>query len=178
MNKERLSLLAKSIHIPKYDELPNMGLYLEQTTKYINQVLEPLGCVEITASMIRNYVKMGLIKNPVKKTYDANHIAHLLCITMLKVVMPLENIRKMFKLQEEVYTDAVAYNYFCLELENVISFCFGLSNSIKKIGETHSLEKEMLRSTIIAISHTIYLNACFRFVTAQEENKTETEDVK
>lgn len=162
--KSKLSKTFIDVQMPKYEQLPNMGLYLEQTTKYINQVLEPLGCVEITTSMIRNYVKMGLVKNPIHKSYYAEHIAHLISISILKLVLPLENIRKMFELQAEVYTIDVAYNYLCMELENAISCRFNLSDSLKEIGETSSLEKDMLRSAIIAISHIIYLNGCFRFV--------------
>ena len=173
--KSKLSQTLRTVHMPKYEQLPNMGLYLEQTTKYINQVLEPLGCVEITASMIRNYVKMGLIKNPIQKSYYAEHIAHLITISILKLVLPLENIRKMFELQGEVYTNDVAYDYLCMELENMISCCFGIPVSEKKIGETNSLEKEMLRSAIIAISHIIYLNLCFRFISA---NLPDEDDIK
>ncbi len=174
--QEELSSLIKNVRIPTYDQLPNVGLYLEQTTKYINQTLAPFECAEITGAMIRNYVKMGLIKNPVQKAYYADQIAHLITISLLKLVLPLEGIRQLFKLQEEVYADEVAYNYFCLELMNIVSFRFGLTDSIKDIGETHTVEKEMLRSAIVAISHIIYLNVCFRLVTDNKNSEqTETE---
>jgi len=174
INKDELSVKICNVRMPRYEQLPNVGLYLEQTTKYINQILAPFGCIEITGSMIRNYVKMGLVKNPIKKAYYADHIAHLLSITILKMVLPLENIRKMFELQEEVYTDDVAYDYFCMELENMIFFRFGLSDAVKEVGETISLEKEMLRSAIIAISHIIYLNICFQLVSSTEKEETDS----
>ena len=66
--------------LPDYDQIPNVGLYLEQVTKYLNEYLEPLGCTPLTGSMISNYVKKGLVKNPVKKQYDREHIARLLVI--------------------------------------------------------------------------------------------------
>ncbi len=175
IDKHELSTSLKSVRMPKYGQLPNMGLYLEQTTKYINQVLEPLGYVEITASMIRNYVKMGLVKKPIQKAYYADHIAHLISITILKLVLPLENIRKMFELQEKVYMDDVAFDYFSMELENMISYSFGLSDSVKEIGETSSVEKEMLRSAIIAISHIIYFNVCIRLVSTKSVEETVNE---
>ena len=102
--------------MPRYEELPDVGLYLEQTTKYVNYVFKPLACDEITGSMIRNYVKMGLVANPVKKQYGANQIAHLLCVTLLKQVMPLDHISQLIARQKAVYTDPVAYDYFCTEL--------------------------------------------------------------
>ena len=72
MKREMQTALAEAMatfRLPRYDQLPDMGLYLEQITKYINQCLAPLGCIEVTSSMIRNYVKMGLVNNPAHKQY-------------------------------------------------------------------------------------------------------------
>ena len=159
--QDALAASVRVFQMPRYGELPDVGLYLEQTTKYVNHVLKPLACVEITGSMIRNYVKMGLVSNPVKKQYGANQIAHLLCITLLKQVMPLDHISQLFQRQKAVYTDPTAYDYFCTELENILYFRFGLKNTVDDVGQTSSVEKDMLRSAIIAVSHIIYLNACF-----------------
>ena len=141
-----------------------MGLYLEQVVRYINSVLEPLGYIEITNSMISNYVKKGLVASPVKKQYNANQIIHLIVIAILKNVVTLENINELFFRQVKVYTDEVAYNYFCQELENILQFQFGLKESVVDVGTTFSFEKKMLRSAIIAVSHMIYLNSCFKIL--------------
>ncbi len=141
-----------------------MGLYLEQTTRYINSVLKPLGYIEITNSMISNYVKKGLVASPIKKQYDANQIIHLIVIAILKNVVSLENISELFSRQVKVYTDEVAYDYFCQELENILQFQFGLKDSVEDVGVTSSFEKKMLRSAIIAVSHMIYLNSCFEVI--------------
>ena len=160
--KELLADSVRAFHLPRYRELPTVGLYLEQTVNYINDCLEPLGCVEITGSMVRNYVKQGLVTNPRKKHYDADQIGYLLCITVLKQAAPLEYIRRMFDRQREVYSNEMAYDYFCCELENVLRCRFGLTDSVEDIGVTSSIEKELLRSGITAVSHMIYMNACFR----------------
>ena len=174
MEKKIQDALAASVgafRMPRYADLPDVGLYLEQTTKYINYTLKPLACVEITGSMIRNYVKMGLVANPVKKKYGANQIAHLLCVTLLKQVMPLDYISQLFERQKAIYTDPVAYDYFCTELENVLYFRFGLKETVDKVGVTSSVEKDMLHSAIIAVSHIIYLNACFDHLTLNDWEK-------
>ena len=157
--KQELAQEMSAFCLPRYTQLPDMGLYLEQTVQYINQCLKPLGCMDVTGSMVRNYVKMDLIENPVKKRYYANQIAHIICVTMLKHVMELEHIGRFFAMQRKVYTDQVAYDYFCTELENVLFHRFGLKDSIEDVGVTQSLEKEMLRSAITAVSHIIYINA-------------------
>ena len=173
MEKKIQDALAASVGIfrmPRYADLPDVGLYLEQTTKYVNYVFKPLACDEITGSMIRNYVKMGLVANPVKKQYGANQIAHLLCITLLKQVMSLDHISLMFARQKSVYTDPIAYDYVCTELENILYFRFGLKGTVDSVGVTSSVEEDMLRSAIIAVSHIIYLNARFEHLdlSAQE----------
>ena len=164
MMKERLAQTLQGFRLPRYAELMNVGLYLEQTSEYINNYLRPLGCVEITGSMIRNYVKKGLVANPVKKRYGADQIAHLLCIAVLKQVLSLENIAELFRRKTEIYDNRTAYDYFCMEMENILYYRFGLKNTLSDIGVTSSLEKEMLRSAIIAVSHQIYLNACFHLL--------------
>ena len=82
----------QGFHMPRYQDIPNMGLYLEQTTKYLNHFLAPLGCMEVTSSMISNYVKKGLISSPVKKLYYADQIAYLFFIIIAKQVLFMENI--------------------------------------------------------------------------------------
>ncbi len=158
----------RGFRLPRYAELPNVGLYLEQTVKYINQCLKQLGCIEITGSMVRNYVKQGLVPNPVNKLYKAPHIAHLICIAVLKHAAPLEHISKLFSLQKTAYCEQTAYDYFCLEIENVLGCCFGLKDSIDDVGVTSSIEKEMLRSAITAVCHMIYLNACLRMLSQED----------
>lgn len=56
----------------------------------------------------------------------------------------------------------MAYDYFCDEMENILHFRFGLKDTVADAGVTSTLEKEMLRSAITAVSHIVYLNRCFR----------------
>ena len=170
LNDTELLQTISSFRLPRYHELPNMGLYLEQTTNYVNQCLAPLGCITVTNSMIRNYVKMGLVRNPVKKQYDANHIAHLLCISILKTVVSLEEIGSFFFCQQRTYSDETAYNYCIREMENLLAYRFGLKDEADDIGTTESMEREMLHSAISAVTHIIYLNACHR----QLQNRTKS----
>ena len=169
MNDQIRDVLSGSIRgfrLPRYHEIPDVGLYLEQTTKYVNQCIRPLGFEDMTSSMIRNYVKQGLIANPVKKQYFADQIAHLIALSLLKQVTPLEHISNLFLILNEggSYTVPVAYDYFCEEMENILHFRFGLKDSVEAVGVTSSLEKEMLRSAITAVSHIVYLNRCFQII--------------
>lgn len=148
--------------MPRYHEIPNVGLYLEQTAKYINSYFAPLGDMEITTSMISNYVKKGYISNPVKKQYYADQIACLFFIGIAKNVLSMENIQMLFEMQKETYDTGIAYDYFCSELENMLQFIFGLKDKVDEIGGDAGVGKKMLRSTIISVAHIIYLSYQFK----------------
>lgn len=164
--RDALSCSIRGFRLPRYHEIPDVGYYLEQTTKYVNQCIRPLGFEDVTSSMIRNYVKQGLIANPIKKQYSASQIAHLIALALLKQVTPLEHINELFLIlnQGGTYTVQVAYDYFCEEIENILHFRFGLKDTVEDVGVTSSLEKEMLRSAITAVSHIVYLNRCFHLL--------------
>ena len=155
-----MKTVIQSFHLPRYQDLPNMGLYLEQTTKYINHFLAPLGCIEITSSMISNYVKKGLLPSPVKKQYYADQLAYLFFISLAKQVLSMENIIALIERQRKTYTIPVAYDYFCMELENMLYFIFGLTDTVEDVGVTQTHEKNMLRSLIVAAAQIIYLDRC------------------
>ncbi len=176
MKKQMIDAIASSMcgfRLPRYQEIPDVGLYLEQTTKYINQCIHILGFEDVTGSMIRNYVKQGFITNPVKKQYSANQIAHLIALVLLKQVISLENVHALFQIQcnNNNYPDDVAYNYFCDELENILYFRFGLKDASSEVGVTVSLEKEMLQSALTAVSHIVYLNRCFHALSAPKSEE-------
>ena len=165
MTQEKKELLAAAVRrfrLPRYQEIPTVGLYLEQTTKYISQYLDPLEENCITNSMIANYVKKGLIANPVKKQYGREQIAYLFFIAVAKNVLSLDSLERFIRVQERTYSLDQAYDYFCDELENILAFVFGLKSSPDDVGVTRTDEKMMLRSTIIAFSHKIYLEKFFQ----------------
>ncbi len=111
--KYRLKQKGKLMfELPEYHEIPNVGLYLEQTLKYINETFSAFRSVELTKSMISNYVKLGYIRRPVKKQYDREQIASLLFIAVSKQVLSMENIGKFFRMQEKVLTAEQAYTAF------------------------------------------------------------------
>lgn len=90
----------EGFRLPRYEQIPNVGLYLEQVVRYVNAHLAPLGESELTSSMVSNYVKQGLIPSPIKKAYTAEHLARLLFIAVVKPVVRLEGLRLMFGIQE------------------------------------------------------------------------------
>ena len=64
--------------LPRYAQIPDIGLYLEQVVRYVNAYLAPLGEPELSPSMVSNYVKPRLITAPQKKVYTAEQLARLM----------------------------------------------------------------------------------------------------
>ncbi len=159
MKEELKEMMRRSVagfHLPRYAEITDVGLYLEQTVKLVNAYLSPLGCQMITGTMISNYVKSKLIGNPVKKQYYPEHICKLIFISVAKSVMSLEDISLMMTFQRESYALQTAYDYFCAEFENIMQEAFGFAESVDGLGDTESELKDLLRTAIIAIVHKIY----------------------
>lgn len=132
--------------LPTYDQIPNVGLYLEQVTKYLNEYLEPLGCAPLTGSMISNYVKKDLVKNPVKKQYGREHIARLLMIAVAKTVLSLEEIDQLLAGQPE---GEESYAGFCAD------FLGALENARQRTAGT------MLQDTMTAVAQRLVLEQRF-----------------
>ena len=145
--------------MPRYNVIPNVGLYLEQVVKYINEILEPFH-LSITPSMLSNYVKKGYISRPINKQYTADQIAYLIFIVVAKQVLSMEHISKLLTLQKSTYSVDAAYNYFCEELEYIVRMTFEKKSEHENISENTAYEKTVLRSVVISVSHIIYLNYC------------------
>ena len=116
---------------PKWDELPELELYLDQVLLYVNNVCgSSISAADkgLTASMINNYVKHGYITKPVKKKYQRRQVARLIAITTLKTVFAIQEISATLNLlhkeadSRELYDDFVDYmNGSKLEVAPIIS---------------------------------------------------------
>ncbi|MBP2057548.1 DNA-binding transcriptional MerR regulator [Lactobacillus colini] len=148
--------------LPKFSEIPDMGLYLNQVVAYLNNCLSPLGNIKITSSMVSNYVKHKLIAPPAKRLYSREQIAELLFIAVAKNVMEQDDLRRAIKIQKSTYPVDIAYNYFALELQNALLHVFGFQEQLQQIGHDRTKQKEMLRNLILSFAYREYLYQFFR----------------
>ena len=167
--KQRMAVTIRDFRLPRYEDIPDTGLYLERVTQYISEQLAPLQEGAITSSMISNYVKKDLVANPVKKRYSREQIAYLMFIALAKNVLSLDSLSIFIRLQQRTYPVDVAYEYIRAELENALHYVFGLKEKMEFVGMDYTDEKFLLRDTVVAIAHKIYLDKCFACM-AEEEN--------
>lgn len=153
-----LSICLDEFALPTYDEIPDVGLYLEQTVKYINSFFKSFPSIELTGSMVSNYVKKGLISNAVKKQYNREQIAQLIYITVAKQAISIDGLALMLSVQNSTYATRVAYEYFRLELMNLLEFVFGRKAAPDAVGVENTEQKYFLRAAITAVAHKMYLD--------------------
>ena len=110
-----------------WEQIPDLGLYMDQVVTFITRVYEPLYGEDIhgylSPSMINNYVKSGLIPRPTGKKYSREQIALLTMIVVLKQTCSMEDIRRLLASGSELGVESL-YNTFCLRFSRVIqSMC-------------------------------------------------------
>ena len=166
--KQKIADSIRPFHLPRYEEIPDSGMYLEQTAKYICEFLNPVLGNAITTSMISNYVKKDLIDNPVKKQYYREQIAYLIFIAIAKNVMSLDGLINFIALQKRTYDLRKAYDYFCDQFEVTLFYTAEINDTMDIVGEDTADEKKLLFSCIVAVTQKIYLEKCLEAIVAEE----------
>ena len=93
---EELEQLQERLHnqrpIP-WEKFPDIPLYMDQVLYYINHQLDPICQPELlTAAMVNNYTKSGLLPRAEGTRYNSDHLAYLTTICILKQVLPARDI--------------------------------------------------------------------------------------
>ena len=117
------------VSYPKWEDIPNIDLYLDQVLLYVNQVCAPISPDKdkgLTASMVNNYVKHGYLTKPDKKKYQRKQIARLIAITTLKSVFSIQEIAQTLNTlqtqasSDQLYDAFVDYMNHGIDPENPI----------------------------------------------------------
>lgn len=161
----------KNFHIPRWEELPDFPLYIEQVVNYIESKLGKFSFDEkmITSSMINNYVKHGIVKAPVKKKYDRDQIAYFIVICILKKSYSLEEVGKLLQIQMRESPLDLSYNYFCDEVESCIKSILFDEPLVHPIAiQTDSQIVYLLQITVLSVAQKICVQY---YLTKQNEIK-------
>ena len=150
-------------HMPRWNELPDIDLYLDQVVNYLERYLENYSVNKedkiITKTMINNYVKQGIMPAPEKKKYNRTHIAYLLVICILKQVYCISDIGKLISLTIKSFEIEKAYNRFCANLEISIKNVFTRKEfpNVEKMTE----EQYLLKNVVQAFADKLYVEMKF-----------------
>ncbi len=109
--------------LPHWDELPDLELYMDQVLSLIERYLGSYPGFDrkgLTASMVNNYVKLGVMPPPVKKKYTRSHLAHLIVICVLKACLPIDSIKNMIARSVHAGDEGTVYDEFCALFEDAV----------------------------------------------------------
>lgn len=120
----------------KSGEIPNIDLYMDQVTSFMNSHLEDAKRFEddkiLTKTMINNYAKNHLLPAPEKKKYSKEHILVLLFIYYFKNILSIGDIQSVLNPLTECYFN----NGRELNLQRVYEEVFSLEeNQMKRLKE-------------------------------------------
>ena len=83
----------ESLRPADWDTLPDFPLYMDQVLSYMErQTIRLDESDALTASMVNNYTKNGLVPRAEGKKYNREHLAYLTFICILKQVMSVRDM--------------------------------------------------------------------------------------
>ena len=146
---------------PRWSDLPDFELYMDQLIACITKYLEPLYFQEekiLTNSMVNNYVKHSILEPPIKKHYNAKHMAYLIVVCILKRVFTLTEIAQLIEVQSRMQNSnyVEAYDKFSSYLEIYLHEVMEKGNLNELCPRYRSKEEEVLCNVVSSIALKIY----------------------
>jgi len=111
----------------EWDQLPDFALYMDQVLSYMDRQFIRFGEDDVlTAAMVNNYTKSGLVPRAEGKKYSREHLAYLTAICILKRVMSTKDMDLL--IQEELrgrHSIEDGYTAFCASLDSALNITAG-----------------------------------------------------
>ncbi|MCR5790066.1 MAG: DUF1836 domain-containing protein [Lachnospiraceae bacterium] len=148
--------------LPDWEDIPDIGLYMEQVVTLMTQYLNYLPTETakksdkeelflITPAAINNYVRTRIMPEPVKKRYYRIHIAYLimictlkqsLSIAMLKQLIPPETSEEEIR---QIYSDFVEWQhieveYLAEQLRDIAAPLYGTEEPVEGLLNVDSVK--------------------------------------
>ncbi len=142
----------------KPDEIPNIDLYMDQVTTFMDKKLKnttrnPSEDKILTKTMINNYAKNDLLPPPVKKKYTKEHVLLLIFIYYYKGILSINDIQSLLKpITERYFGTEEDFN-----LEDIYNEVFSMEN-----GQVEALKRDIIKK---------YENAQSTFEKAPQEEQ-------
>jgi DNA-binding transcriptional MerR regulator len=134
----------KSIDYVKTEDVPNIGLYMDQVTTFMDEQLEACKRYEgdkiLTKAMINNYAKNNLLPSPEKKKYSKEHVLTLLFIYYFKNLLSINDIQSILNpLTERYFGNKDGFN-----MEDIYNEVFQLERTesekiLKDLGKKYQI---------------------------------------
>lgn len=145
---ERFKIL-ENIHLPAWEDLPQLELYNEQVCDYVSEQLQVFFPEEraLSSTRVQNYIKWGILPKPKGRRYTREHIAWCIVITLFKTILPIKDVRKGILLQKSMMPIEQSYNSFIELLHESLKAHAEVLRDLKReefVFEAQSYRREVL----------------------------------
>ncbi|MBO5517046.1 MAG: DUF1836 domain-containing protein [Firmicutes bacterium] len=157
---------ADSFHIPRWEELPAVDLYMEQVITLIHSNLgaffEQVGIQPITKNMINNYVKAKIVQAPVNKRYPRIAVAMIIVVYILKSCYETEDVGKLIRMGVDLEAGVpLTYDRFCDAIENAVKAVFSGEVHIKDMQIPGREQKYLMENFALSFASKYYVQMNF-----------------
>ncbi len=137
----------KSIDYVRPEDIPNIDLYMDQVTTFMDEQLEAskrhVDDKLLTKTMINNYAKNNLIPPPEKKKYSKEHLLTLIFIYYFKNIMSISDIQSILNPITEHYFG----NKDGKNMQDIYTEVFSLEKAeseklLKDLGKKYKISQE------------------------------------
>lgn len=152
----------------EWAQLPDFALYMDQVLSYMDrQVIRRDNDDGLTAAMVNNYTKSGLVPRAEGKKYNRDHLAYLTTICVLKHVMSTKDMDLLIK--EELQGERNIPDSYA-------AFCDSLDKALRIAADEMDAQTESGRSLADSAIHFALLSyaagvASSRYVTLLRQQK-------
>ena len=148
---EKLKQWAKAyreFEATSWDSLPDIELYMDQITGYLNRQLRMQAREDreqgqiLTSSMINNYVKSGLITRPTQKRYYREQIAQLYMLCSMKQILAIPDAAALIRyLTSDEHTTEEVYNSFIRDQHDINEGVAAVLEQVSAVNSEYDLLK-------------------------------------
>ena len=150
-----------------WEQLPDFPLYMDQVLSYMErQFVRFDGEDALTAAMVNNYTKSGLVPRADGKKYNQEHLAYLTAVGILKHVLSTKDMDLLIR-EELQGRDSVedGYNAFLASLDTAL---LAAADEIDRVPEEESVADRAFHFALLSYVSGI---VCSRYITLLREEK-------
>ena len=157
---------AENFHIPRWEELPAVDLYMDQVITLVNSNLGEffagIGIAPVTKNMINNYVKAKIVSAPVNKRYPRLSVAMIIVVYILKSCYETEDVGKLIRMGVDLEAGVpLTYNRFCEAVENAVKAVFNGEVHIKDENIAGRERKYLMENFALSFACKYYVQMQF-----------------
>lgn len=152
----------------QWDQLPDFALYMDQVLSYMDrQVIRFNESDSLTAAMVNNYTKTGLVPRAEGKKYKREHLAYLTAICVLKHVMSTRDMDLLIR--EELQGErsvGEGYAAFCSSLDKALNIAAG---ELREQGDSRGLADAAIHFALMSYAAGVVSSRYVDMLRAEKE---------